>query len=54
MTEEKYVKTSITLPEDYIRYLDKIQVEEDMSRSQAIRAAIRLLRAQREQEKEGK
>ena len=40
--EERYTSVTITLPADYIKFLDEVMAAKDMTRSQAIRAAIRL------------
>ena len=49
--EEKYISVTVTLPEDYVEFLDKVQSEDDMNRSQVVRAAIRELKSKREQAK---
>lgn len=40
--EEQYKSVTITLPPDYIKFLDEQMAAKDMTRSQVIRAAIRL------------
>lgn len=50
--EEKYISITITLPEDYIEWLEQQMVEKDLNRSQIIRAAIRQLQTNEEKEEE--